>query len=354
LLMYPHVVDRYRIIQKLVRLEREGHRNSGIRQQGLGQQALARASRVSQATVSNIENLETSVENPRRRVSRMELLRVLAWGLNLEQGRIDAVLWFYDGCPLAEEEVDIIARKGLSAAPECYREEELRTITLDWIEELLQHPRHSEVAGSSDIIAIGNAHNNQLAVKALLAVESRPGQRMLEMRYPSFLSLPPCAYPASAEADECMAQFRALNDLRLTQLQLYGERSIHHTFCIKNYIDSGPEALGRNQRRAQIMRWIELLESGQYPHYQVRLSEETTRFELNLKTAPPVIMGTMVNDNAPWEEFASKAQWIRVLDEHSALTLLLQFERDWNRAAWPHGTNAQVAEFLRFLLDRSP
>jgi hypothetical protein len=65
-------------------------------------------------------------------------------------------------------------------------------------------------------------------------------------------------------------------------------------------------------------------------------------------------MGTMVNENAPWEEFASKAQWIRVLDENSALKLLLQFERDWDRATWPHGTNARVAKFLRALLDRSP
>lgn len=350
--MYPHVVDRYRMIQKLVRLEREGHWNSEIRQRGLGQQALARASRVSQATVSNIENLEVSLENSRRRVSRMELLRVLAWGLKLEQGRIDALIWFYDGCLLSEEEVHILAGGGLQAAPERYKEEELRTIILDWIQELLQHPRRLEADGSSQIIPIGNAHNNQFAINELLAVESRPGQRMLEMRYPSFMSLSPGAYPAGA--DGFMAQFRALNDLRLSQIQQYGERSIHHTFCIESYIDNGPQALGRNQRRAQIQRWLEILESGRHPHYQVRLSEEPIRFELNLKTGPPVIMGTMVNENAPWEEFASKAQWIKVLDEQSALTLLLQFERNWDRAACSLGTNVRVAEFLRALLDRNP
>lgn len=353
-MIYPHVVDRYRIIQKLVRLEREGHWNSDIRQRGLGQQALARAARVSQATVSNIENLEISVENSRRRVSRAELLKVLAWGLKLDQGRIDALLWFYDGCPLAGEEVHTIARKGLRVVPEQYREVELRAIILDWIEELLQHPRYLEAEGSSQIIAIGNSQNNQYAVKELLAVESRPGQRMLEMRYPSFMSLSPRAYPAGTGADGFVAQFRSLNDLRLSQLQHYGERSIHHTYCIENYIDKGPEALGRNHRRAQIERWIELLESGRHPHYQVRLSDEPIRFELNLKTGSPVIMGTMVNENAPWEVFASKAQWIRVLDEHSALKLLLQFERDWDRAICPYGTNARVAKFLRALLDRSP
>jgi hypothetical protein len=176
---------------------------------------------------------------------------------------------------------------------------------------------------------------------------------MLEMRYPSFMSLPPCAYPSNAGDGDFVAEFRALNDLRLSQIQHYGERSIHPVLVIENYIDNGPKSLGRNQRRAQIERWIDLLESGQYPHYHVRLTEEPPSFELNLKTGPPVIMGTMVNENAPWEEFASKAQWIRVSDDHSALTLLLQFERHWDRAAWPYGTNAQVAEFLRVLLDRS-
>jgi predicted XRE-type DNA-binding protein len=68
--MYPHLVDRYRIIQKLVRLARGTFYNNNIQQNGLSQQAVARASGVSQATISNVENLERSVSNSKRRISR--------------------------------------------------------------------------------------------------------------------------------------------------------------------------------------------------------------------------------------------------------------------------------------------
>jgi transcriptional regulator with XRE-family HTH domain len=72
--MYPHLVDRYRIIQKLVRLARGTFYNN-IQQNGLSHQAVARASGVSQATISNVENLERSVSNSKRRISREDFLK---------------------------------------------------------------------------------------------------------------------------------------------------------------------------------------------------------------------------------------------------------------------------------------
>jgi hypothetical protein len=220
-------------------------------------------------------------------------LKILVSGLKLQQQRIDAILWLFDGRPLAEEEIRGIRRDFPMSTPECYAEAELRGIILDWLEELLEFSRDSQEAGPSEIIATGDVQANLAAVNALIELERQPGQRMIEMRYPSFVSLPPCAYLVGDFFEESVVRFRALNDLRLLQLRLYEERSIHPKACIEDYIESdlerGPGMLSKGDRRAQIQRWIELMESLEYPDYQVRFSEEPMGFELNLKTGPPII-----------------------------------------------------------------
>jgi transcriptional regulator with XRE-family HTH domain len=86
----------------------------GGRIRGLDQRALARKARLSQSTVSNIENLEKSIGSPKRRVSREDLIKVLTSGLNLEQPKIDAGLWLYDCQPLTEEEIQVYVQRVLA------------------------------------------------------------------------------------------------------------------------------------------------------------------------------------------------------------------------------------------------
>jgi transcriptional regulator with XRE-family HTH domain len=106
-LMYPHPVDRFRLIQRLATSARTSYRpsRSGINQVGISQEALARRASVSQATVSNIENLEKTVGSASRRVRREDLLKVLTWGLELDSNHIDAILWLFDGEALREDEI---------------------------------------------------------------------------------------------------------------------------------------------------------------------------------------------------------------------------------------------------------
>jgi Helix-turn-helix len=74
--MYPHPVDRYRLIQRLATSARVTYRPSrrGMEQSGISQEALARRASVSQATISNIENLEKTIHSSSRRVRREDLL----------------------------------------------------------------------------------------------------------------------------------------------------------------------------------------------------------------------------------------------------------------------------------------
>ena len=98
-LMYPHPLDRFRLIQRLAIAARTTFRpgRAGIGQYGISQETLARRASVSQATVSNLENLEKTIDSPRRRVRREDLLRICTWGLELEAEHIDALLWLFDG-----------------------------------------------------------------------------------------------------------------------------------------------------------------------------------------------------------------------------------------------------------------
>src|SRR5579875_2569624 len=104
-LMYPHALDRWRLLQWLVKVARTTYPHPGGGPRGIDQASLARRARTSQTTISNLEHLEKAITMPQRKVGRDELLKVLIWGLALPRSRIDAILYLYDGRPLQPAEL---------------------------------------------------------------------------------------------------------------------------------------------------------------------------------------------------------------------------------------------------------
>ena len=356
-LLFPHKIDRYRLIAKLVWLERATYFDSKHDQVGIGQKALAARADMSQGTVSNIQNLEKSIDSPKRRVSRREMLQVLSWGLGLPQQKVDAILWLFDGKTLTEDEIRRFLRGYLpKASPESYGPKALRWIVLEWLRESFRYgteliERGAHRAKPVKSIVTGDLKANLVAVRELRQMESQPGQRMLLMRYPSFLAFPSQAYPNDEVTRATVSQFRLLNEERVQNLAAYGERSIHHRGSIENYIGIGPHHLSKETRKEQIRRWIEFLEDPKYPYYEMRLAETLPAMELNVKTAAPTMMGVMVNEEPIWVPTGWKLQWLMVFDETVALGVYLDFERQWDDIPNQYNAKSKVISFLKYVLN---
>ncbi|MCI0528750.1 MAG: hypothetical protein L0Y56_15030, partial [Nitrospira sp.] len=300
-LMYPARIDRYRIIEKLIRWARETYHISETGQQGIKQTALAERARVSQTVVSNIENLVQSLTSAKRSPNREEFVKVLTWGLELDQEKVDALLWLYDGIPLTEDEIRCYVRGYLpQTTVKHYTLQELRSMILRELEGVLMYHAGSNRIQTVTVrmIPFGDEGDELKAYEELIQMERLPGQSLVVMEHPSHLTNPP-EMQRSGEltrlpviTDEGRQKWLALNEERvatfLTNLATYGERSIHCKSSLKTYVGKETPHTMREQRRKQIRHWITLLES--YEHYQVGLAETTPSLEVKIKSTVEVMV----------------------------------------------------------------
>ena len=95
-MLYPSLVDRYRVAQVLIRGAWDARRRA---RRGLNQAALARAAEVSQPTISIAMNLGDLADKnaliERRLIDRGTLLSVLVRGLHVQRPEVDLILWLY-------------------------------------------------------------------------------------------------------------------------------------------------------------------------------------------------------------------------------------------------------------------
>src|SRR5689334_22844747 len=96
--MYPHEIDRLRILQFILKRLREP----------LKQNELEARSGVPQSTISQLENLAGQAKVGRS--ARRNLLAVVGHGLHLPRVDVDALLWLFDGNPLSSREVAQVIR----------------------------------------------------------------------------------------------------------------------------------------------------------------------------------------------------------------------------------------------------
>src|SRR6187549_486809 len=115
-LMFPHVIDRYRLVGKLVRAARKSYpaRKSNPGLPSDTQAAIVnRTNRISDGprifpkTLSFLDHLENSLKYRERWVPRDRLVAVLARGLELGRDEIDSIMWVYDGEPLQPNEIQV-------------------------------------------------------------------------------------------------------------------------------------------------------------------------------------------------------------------------------------------------------
>lgn len=238
-LMFPHKIDRYRIIRKLATLERLSCVNDAG-QKGIDQVALAMKSGVSQATISNLENLEKSIDYPKRVVSRHDLLKVLTQGMKLEQKKIDAFLWLYDGMTLSKE--DISGGYGKiyqpDASPGRYTYDALRGYVLELLTKAL-NTLESENTPESSAKGIFTTDKNTLlhSIEAIHEVEKIPGHSVLVSKHPPLLTRPASSLNASRSISKAVwekvyAMHAERRKTFLRSIEYYGHKSIHQKSCI--------------------------------------------------------------------------------------------------------------------------
>lgn len=348
-LMYPHKIDRYRIIQNVFRTQRSLY-GSGTPQRGISQAALAERVKISQTTISNIENLEKSLSFPKRHVSREDLLKVLTWGLELEQGKIDAVLWLYDEELLREDEIRRYMRGYLpNARPQDYTYEELRKLFLGLIQDVINHRSPPGVAQRVTVNNIIHADEEGMlnSDRELLRLESQPGQRLMVTELPSHLTYPPEVYESEELLNQYLSDSQRMESREyskqraeqfLRNIDLYGERSIHSMPHIVEYLKDSPSHKRRyrlnilEQRQKHVEYWCDLLKNRRY--YDIRLAEMTPDIEIEIKSSVEVMvrpayryeMYETENDRPMWGP-----RYIQWFDEVSVLRFLLDFEEQWDR-----------------------
>ncbi len=360
-LLYPAELDRYRIIQKLIRTARATYRILETGQQGIDQIALAGMAKVSQATLSNLENLERSVESRKRRVSREELLRVLTWGLALSPERINALLWLYDGELLTEDEIRRYIRGYCPHAQPLHpTTQELRRQVYSLLHEALDYSIET-TRGQPVMVKIIFSGDERAILEAdeeLLHLERIPGQVLLVTEYPSHLTHPPAAHKsgeltsAHLTTDAIRQEWLSLNWKRLeafiANLEQYGQRSIHCKPSLQKYLSKDfTHRLSLEQRRRHIEHWLTLLEK--YEHYQVGLAEKTPAWELKIKSTMHVMMRSACryddDDRSHWGP-----RYVHWSDETSVLRFFLDFERAWEAIPVQDRSKGEVIAWLQALL----
>jgi transcriptional regulator with XRE-family HTH domain len=362
-LMYPHPVDRFRLIQRLVASARAAYRPSrpSIDQCGISQEALARRAMVSQATVSNIENLEKTIDAPNRRVRREDLLRVLTWGLEMAPEDIDALLWLFDGDPLRDDEIRRYVRGYQPrASRQRYTVDQLRQRVLDLVRSAIDRALGPERSWNATVrVFTGDDRGRVAANQALRELDQLPGHRLLATALPpsirllQFLNLHGYEDPKPILDTGIMeSSTYSISDRLNTFLygvQRYGERGIHSRRSLEEYLSPNtPHRLSLEQRRAHIRSWCDVLRK--HRHYQVALADETPDLEPVIKSTKKAMLRASRRDLTTRSQSMPQSCWgpqyILWLDEISVISLLLDFETRWNRIPVEYRTKDSVLAWL--------
>ena len=362
-LMYPHPVDRFRIIQRLATSARTAHRPSraGISQRGISQEALARRAIVSQATVSNVENLEKTIGSSSRRVRREDLLKVLTWGLEMDPDHIDAILWLFDGEPLREDEIRRYGRGYQPTATRTrYTAEKLRQRVLDLLRAAIEHSFEPESSQMAAVRVFSGDERGRIAVdRALYEVEQLPGQRLLATALPTTVSM-----LAQVQGDQraMMDQLGAPEKFQeslyplgervntvLRSIETYGERSIHARPTLEYYLSAeGSHRLSLERRRTNIRSWCELIRG--YKHYEVGLADATPDLEAVIKSTKQAMLRAAHREDyyreRDWDRGGWGPRYVLWLDEVSVTSFLLDFEAHWQQIPVEYRTKESVLAWL--------
>lgn len=335
-LMYPHAYDRYRALQIILRRMRDEFRLPGQEDAGVGQKLIAMRARVGQPTVSNLENLQESLHSPKRHVGREELLKVLAWGFELEQIRVEALMWLYDGRTLSPGEVRAYLRGYIpDAVPTQYTRAELKAIVIDELERYVGGSASDTVRHLAEVRLLANdKERREGIIKASLVQECLPGQRMLLRESISLMALRGRRgvdenVPPELETPDVMIAARRSRACYEQSLSVYGERSIHSLPALKTYLDPATDhSLPIEARRRHVAHVIDLMK--REPLYEVGFSDTSPELGILCKSfSSATILSAMRNWwDWPYTDWGPAA--IQFWDTRSVMWFVLLFERHWD------------------------
>jgi hypothetical protein len=360
--MYPHPVDRYRIAAILLDHE--------IKKKGLSAQEVAKGAKIADTIIYNLKKtkyLEGRALARQDVTKRYSLLNILGWGFKYRPEDIDLFLWLYrenDFHPLNEDEKHRYVTPKNKRFPGCSDVETLRKRVLVLLKEAL----NKGIAISKDSppikVILDLAEEEQLeAGRALLEFETLPGQRLVVMKYPSFLTYTPellnlyidkLIYP-QIKSEEGKTEARRIRVERwgtfLDHLELYGERCIYPKLGVETYLSEiiPHYRLSLEERRAHIRNMIALLVK--YDHYQVALPDSRLGLEMGLKTVAAMMRGAP--SGKPWnkERIVCGPRYIYWRDKTSILSFLLDFEREWDVIPKENRDKEYVIPQLERMLD---
>lgn len=373
--IFPHPLDRYRLIQRIARLARATFkaRRGGVEDDL--QAVIARRARVSPTIIANIENLERCVADPARKPSRERFLKVLTWGLELPRDEVEALLWLFGEHPLSERDskqylgylndAERAATTDLTPAG-------LRQIVLRQIRAVIEHavPDNGSHTAAMQVY-MATASGRLAAERKLLELERHPGQRLRSAQLPSLINFPAEVHDNPAFVDHLLAhdtsamtaaqrgQGREIFRERMAafgeNLRVYGGRTIIEKPSLVWYLTARDEGKARKWRRPPDRRWEHvdgLLGLLDHPHFQVGLveAEAASELEISLKTTERVILRS-ADHRELWEV---NPEWgprfFACDDPTTVLQFYHDFERAWDRINATDRDKETVCDKLRALL----
>lgn len=363
--MFPHEFDRYRIMGFLLRQARKSLRRGRVTQELLGKK-----SGVSQAIISNLESfprLEGFAETGSKPTTRETLIEIATLGLSLSPKDVDALLWLFDGedfKPLDEGEIRYCRSYDKEAGPLRYEDKsELRRHVLNSLDKWLarkdiRSPRKVETRMITDWNETGQLEFRQ----ELLDMESKPGQRMLVSKYPSFLTYPHSLRGRSRRgrdislSEEGQEKVAEINDARrevfIKNINSYGERCIHSTLSLNKYLAEDFEhLLDLKQRKEQIENLIVLLK--EHNNFEIALANVEPEIELEIKsTVAACLRGTEKDTYYEHQKpILCGPLYIYWYDEITLFSTYRNFERVWDEIPAKQREKKFVINLLQKALD---
>jgi DNA-binding XRE family transcriptional regulator len=367
--MFPNRVDRYRLLRYVLQQKRNSFRRK-LGRPGLTQKELAEKLERKQSTISNVERLKylDKLAKSRHGFSRERLLSIVTSGLKLPHESIDAVLWLVEGKafrPIDEYELKSYAHYLGAAFPRTYEDSILRNNVLDCLEQLVRE-RHTEASKGSTkvnvwmIFGSDPAHNVK-ENRELFKIEKQDGQRMFVSKYPSFLAYSDNNWSRWSKGervskDDRLEYAHITTERRerfLWNLKKYGERNIHSLVSLRAYVRNKnlPHYFNLDERHQHLKDWIRLLESDQYPFYEVGLIDTPPELEFFIKSTLTVsVTGARAYNRAGEEDITCGPLTIDWRDSTSVLSFLIDFEREWHRIPRASRDRESVIRKLKALL----
>lgn len=270
--MYPHPIDRYRIAAILLEYE--------LKKKGLSVKEVADRTGIADTTIYNLKNtdyLEGQALKERNAIKRESLIHILGRGFKHRPEDIDVFLWLYfcknEFRPIAERDRHNHIELENQYLPGCSDVVTLRKRVLELLKEAINNGITISKDSPPIKVILDLAEDEQLeAGRALREFETLPGQRLVVMKYSSFLTYTPellnlyidnLIYP-QIKSEEGKAEARRIRVERwetfLDHLEPYGERCIYPKFGVETYLSGiTPHRLSLEERRAHIRNMIALL-----------------------------------------------------------------------------------------------